>query len=292
MTACPSATRSIAPSASAQHRVPGDQLAAAAGHRPPARPGLRGVRRLADQLAADVQHRVAADHDRVRTVVGDPAGHRGGLGRGQRGDLGRRAWRPAWRRAAPSSSKSDTSTSGSSPAARSTASRAGEAEASTTRTRRDPMSGRPRARVAPRHGARHAVRRPRSMGRAAAVPPAAARGRPVLSGARRRRARRRGRGAAGRAAGPAGSDQRSTTPRARRTRRRRPPRRRPAPRVSAATSSSDGSPRTTRNSARRSSGVAVAAHVRGIRAHSGMFPCLRAGPASRLVASMRSARPT
>ena len=73
--------------------------------------------------------------------------------------------------------------------------------------------------------------------------------------------------------------------------------------VSAASSASVGVPRTTRNSARRSSGVASARTVPGhsvpgrlpghsVVGHRGMFPCLRVGAASRFVASARSARPT
>ena len=63
--------------------------------------------------------------------------------------------------------------------------------------------------------------------------------------------------------------------------------------VSAASSASDGVPRTTRKSARRSSGVAASSRVPGgVPAHRGMFPCLRIGAASRLVARVRSARPT
>ncbi len=69
----------------AEHGVPGDQLAAPPGHGAPALARLVHRRRLARQLAVEVQHRVAAEHDGVVEV--EPAGHRGGLRGRQRRHL-------------------------------------------------------------------------------------------------------------------------------------------------------------------------------------------------------------
>ena len=118
--------RGGAPGGGVAQAVTGAQHAAASAHRLPAAGGLRGVRGLAERLAVELEHRVAAEHHRAgRHVVALGDGR--ALQLGEAAAPGRRAARPSsW-----DSSTPETITTGSTPALRRVARRAGEAEART-----------------------------------------------------------------------------------------------------------------------------------------------------------------
>ena len=78
-TAC--ASRGVDAGREPDDGVPGVQDAGAAAHRAPARGRVLGGVRLAEDLAVELEHRVAADDDpvEVRDVVGEPRGDIRGL---------------------------------------------------------------------------------------------------------------------------------------------------------------------------------------------------------------------
>ena len=69
-----------------EQRLPGVQHPAAAGHPAPALPGVGGVGGLAQRLAAELQHGVGADDQRVGLLPGHGLGLGGGQQRDQLGD--------------------------------------------------------------------------------------------------------------------------------------------------------------------------------------------------------------